>query len=211
MSHASVSASGASAAVRADPAPQTDRPRGTAALGVVIPHYNDPVRLRTCLDALAPLIAAAVEAVVIDNDSPCDLAATQAAHPWARFVTEPGRVRPPRHREGPSPRLCGGSPGQPSNPHRLGGADAEMAPDHAGRVPPERYRPGRTGEMGSPRPCRGGVRPGPPAEGPGVNETFAPREAGRGGDVAAPAPRPGGLNAAPSGLRPPLSAGPAQR
>ncbi len=89
---ASVSASGAAAAVRADPAPQTDRPRGTAALAVVIPHYNDPVRLRTCLDALAPQIAAAgaaVEAVVVDNDSPCDLAATRAAHPWARFVTEP--------------------------------------------------------------------------------------------------------------------------
>lgn len=62
------------------------------ALAVIIPHYNDAARLAACLGALAPQIAAAgaaVEAVVVDNDSPGDLSALGAAHPWARFVTEP--------------------------------------------------------------------------------------------------------------------------
>ncbi|MCA8882274.1 MAG: glycosyltransferase family 2 protein [Rhodobacteraceae bacterium] len=61
-------------------------------LAVIIPHYNDPVRLEKCLTALAPQIAAAngrVECVVVDNDSPCDLSPVAAAHPWARLVTEP--------------------------------------------------------------------------------------------------------------------------
>ena len=60
-------------------------------LAVVIPHYNDLVRLGKCLDALAPQVmaaGAAVEVVVVDNDSPADLGPLTAAHPWARFVTE---------------------------------------------------------------------------------------------------------------------------
>lgn len=60
-------------------------------LAVIIPHYNDPVRLGRCLESLAPQLAAApgVEAVVVDNDSPCDLSGLRAAHPAIRFVTEP--------------------------------------------------------------------------------------------------------------------------
>lgn len=60
-------------------------------LAVIIPHYNDPMRLAKCLDALAPQLAAQpqVEAVVVDNDSPCDLGAIRAAHPEIRMVTEP--------------------------------------------------------------------------------------------------------------------------
>ncbi|MBE3639508.1 glycosyltransferase family 2 protein [Mangrovicoccus algicola] len=61
-------------------------------LAVVIPHYNDLARLEKCLGALAPQAAAAgarVETVVADNDSPADLEPLRAAHPWARFVTEP--------------------------------------------------------------------------------------------------------------------------
>lgn len=61
-------------------------------IAVIIPHYNDLTRLETCLNALAPQAAeagSAVETLVVDNDSPCDLSAIEAAHPWARFLTEP--------------------------------------------------------------------------------------------------------------------------
>lgn len=60
-------------------------------LAVIIPHYNDPVRLKTCLTALAPQLAAhpGIECVVIDNDSPCDLGPLKAAHPGISFVIEP--------------------------------------------------------------------------------------------------------------------------
>src|SRR6056297_2549598 len=67
-----------------------------ARLAVIIPHYDDPDRLARCLGALEPQIAALpepadVEAVVVDNDSPCDLTALARTHPWARFVRETGR------------------------------------------------------------------------------------------------------------------------
>lgn len=60
-------------------------------LVVIIPHYNDPARLARCLDALEPQCAAQpdVDVVVVDNDSPCDLAPLRAAHPGIRVVTEP--------------------------------------------------------------------------------------------------------------------------
>jgi GT2 family glycosyltransferase len=59
-------------------------------LAVIIPHYNDPVRLGTCLAALAPQLAGRtdVECLVVDNDSPCDLGPLEAARPAIRFVTE---------------------------------------------------------------------------------------------------------------------------
>lgn len=62
-------------------------------LAVIVPHYNDPDRLARCLDALAPQLAAQplVEAVVVDNDSPCDLSSLRARHPGIRFVTEPAK------------------------------------------------------------------------------------------------------------------------
>ncbi|MCV6595779.1 MAG: glycosyltransferase [Mangrovicoccus sp.] len=65
----------------------SDQPR----LAVIIPHYNDLARLQKCLTALAPQLGAhpQVEAVVADNNSPCDLAPLKAAHPSIRFVTEP--------------------------------------------------------------------------------------------------------------------------
>lgn len=61
------------------------------ALAVIVPHYDDPGRLGACLAALAPQLAAhrEVACVVVDNDSPCDLAPLRAAHPAIRFVTEP--------------------------------------------------------------------------------------------------------------------------
>lgn len=60
-------------------------------LAVIIPHYNDLIRLGKCLDALAPQAIAAgarVEVAVVDNNSPADLEPLKAAHPWAQFVTE---------------------------------------------------------------------------------------------------------------------------
>lgn len=56
---------------------------------IIIPHYRDMDRLDRCLTALGPQVAAEMEVVVIDNDSGLDLAALQAAHNWAHFVTEP--------------------------------------------------------------------------------------------------------------------------
>jgi GT2 family glycosyltransferase len=65
----------------------------TPALAVIIPHYNDPERLGRCLEALTPQLASRpeVEAVVVDNNSPCDLTPLQAAYPRMRFVTEPAK------------------------------------------------------------------------------------------------------------------------
>jgi GT2 family glycosyltransferase len=63
-------------------------------LAVIIPHYNDPGRLATCLSALIPQLAhdsGAVEIVVVDNDSPADLGPLRAAYPDVRFVTEARR------------------------------------------------------------------------------------------------------------------------
>lgn len=60
-------------------------------MAVIIPHYNDLPRLRTCLAALAPQIAGRddVECVVVDNASPLDMAPLCAEFGFARLVTEP--------------------------------------------------------------------------------------------------------------------------
>jgi GT2 family glycosyltransferase len=55
---------------------------------IIIPHYRDMERLDRCLTALAPQVSG-LEVVVVDNDSGLDFTAIKAAHPWARFVTEP--------------------------------------------------------------------------------------------------------------------------
>ncbi|WP_299287362.1 glycosyltransferase [uncultured Tateyamaria sp.] len=69
-----------------DPAPITP------AAAVVIPHYNDVVRLDRCLAALTkdPL-PAPTEIVVVDNGSTQDLSRTCAAHPDITFLTETQR------------------------------------------------------------------------------------------------------------------------
>lgn len=59
------------------------------ALAVIIPHYNDVVRLLRCLDALAPQADADVEVVLVDNGSTDSLDPVRAAHPGLRIVTEP--------------------------------------------------------------------------------------------------------------------------
>lgn len=63
---------------------------------VIIPHFNDAVRLTRCLDALMPMLAGVgpgrVEVVVVDNGSTGEavgaLDALRAARPGLRIVTE---------------------------------------------------------------------------------------------------------------------------
>jgi GT2 family glycosyltransferase len=55
---------------------------------IIIPHYRDMERLDRCLHGLAPQVSG-LDVIVVDNDSGLDFTAMKAAHPWARFVTEP--------------------------------------------------------------------------------------------------------------------------
>ena len=71
--------------------------RELAEVAVIIPHYNDTVRLLRCLEALAPQFAAApgrAETVIVDNGStdPLDaVRAAAAALPGVRVVAEGDR------------------------------------------------------------------------------------------------------------------------
>lgn len=57
---------------------------------VIIPHFNDVVRLERCLSALVPQIAGRdVEIIVADNASTQSIAEVRAAYPQVRFVHEP--------------------------------------------------------------------------------------------------------------------------
>ncbi len=60
-----------------------------AEICVVIPHFDDVVRLGRCLAALRPQCGPEVEVVVVDNASSQDLAPVRAAWPGLRIVTEP--------------------------------------------------------------------------------------------------------------------------
>lgn len=55
---------------------------------VIIPHYDDTVRLARCLAALQPQLTAEVEAVVVDNGSTQSLDHLRAAYPRIIFLTE---------------------------------------------------------------------------------------------------------------------------
>jgi|MDTA01.3.fsa_nt_gb glycosyltransferase involved in cell wall biosynthesis len=72
-------------------APEGPAAGGAAAdIAVIIPHYDDPERLGTCLAALTGGGGTeGAEILVVDNDSPTPLGALQAAYPQIRFVTEP--------------------------------------------------------------------------------------------------------------------------
>ena len=59
------------------------------AFAVIIPHYNDVVRLERCLGALAEQDLSGVEVVVADNSSDQSLTQLKTAFPDVRFVTEP--------------------------------------------------------------------------------------------------------------------------
>jgi len=56
---------------------------------VIIPHYNDVVRLMRCLAELSRNDLAGVEVVVVDNGSTQSLDEVRAAYPGFRFIVEP--------------------------------------------------------------------------------------------------------------------------
>lgn len=55
---------------------------------VIIPHYNDVIRLLRCLAAVMPALTPQIELVVVDNGSTDSLTAVRAAWPGLRLVTE---------------------------------------------------------------------------------------------------------------------------
>lgn len=55
---------------------------------VIIPHYNDVVRLMRCLAALMPQTHSGIEVVVVDNGSTDDLKPIQASYPGLRLLCE---------------------------------------------------------------------------------------------------------------------------
>ncbi|MEM7471542.1 MAG: glycosyltransferase [Pseudomonadota bacterium] len=56
-------------------------------LSIIIPHFNDVVRLRRCLEALGSQMSAAVETIVVDNGSEMDLGPVARDFTWAFFLT----------------------------------------------------------------------------------------------------------------------------
>lgn len=56
---------------------------------VIIPHYNDVVRLERCLTVLAAGDLSGVDLVVVDNGSSQSLESLRAAFPMVRFFIEP--------------------------------------------------------------------------------------------------------------------------
>jgi GT2 family glycosyltransferase len=58
-------------------------------MAVIIPHYNDVVRLQRCLTELMKNDTAGCEILVVDNGSTQSLSAVQVAFPQVRFLTEP--------------------------------------------------------------------------------------------------------------------------
>ena len=64
-----------------------------ADVAVIIPHYDDAVRLERCLTALMLNNLDKVEVLVIDNDSPNPPGETLSPHfPLVRFLTEPEKL-----------------------------------------------------------------------------------------------------------------------
>ena len=64
--------------------PGTERPDAA----VIIPHYNDVVRLERCLTVLAASDLRGVDLVVVDNGSSQSLDGLKASFPMVRFYTE---------------------------------------------------------------------------------------------------------------------------
>jgi GT2 family glycosyltransferase len=60
----------------------------TSACAVIIPHYNDTVRLRRCLSGLVSGATDGADIVVVDNGSTDPMAQLIAEFPQVRFVTE---------------------------------------------------------------------------------------------------------------------------
>ena len=58
---------------------------------VIIPHYNDAMRLRRCLAALTASDTSGVDILVVDNGSTEPMDGVKADFPQVRFVTEAGK------------------------------------------------------------------------------------------------------------------------
>ena len=67
---------------------------------VIIPHYNDPVRLARCLSELAHNNLDGVETIVVDNASTMSLDDVQNNFPWVRFLTETEKGAAPARNKG---------------------------------------------------------------------------------------------------------------
>lgn len=64
----------------------TDRPPEAA---VIIPHYNDVMRLSRCLNALVLNDTSGIEIIVVDNGSTQSLDDLRHRHPSVKFIDEP--------------------------------------------------------------------------------------------------------------------------
>jgi glycosyltransferase involved in cell wall biosynthesis len=60
-------------------------------ISVIIPHYNDPVRLELCLDELMQNNTEGAEIIVVDNASNMSLDKVKSKHPWVQFIAEPAK------------------------------------------------------------------------------------------------------------------------
>jgi len=72
----------------------------TDAIAVIIPHYNDPARLRRCLDGLRRNDLTGCDVVVVDNNSPCDLEPVKGDYGEVRFIVEPEKGAGPARNRG---------------------------------------------------------------------------------------------------------------
>ncbi len=63
----------------------------TSQHAVIIPHFNDAVRLRRCLSALAAEDLSGTEILVVDNASTQPMDTLRHDFPMVRFITEPAR------------------------------------------------------------------------------------------------------------------------
>lgn len=77
-------------------------PASAPVAAVIIPHYNDTLRLHRCLEALMPQMTGhpEVELVIVDNNSSDDLEPLRQAFPGLRIVTEMTRGAGPARNRG---------------------------------------------------------------------------------------------------------------
>jgi glycosyltransferase involved in cell wall biosynthesis len=69
-------------------------------VSVIVPHYNDPVRLRLCLTELLKNDTRGVEIIVVDNGSPTPIDALISEFGTVIFLTEPDKGAAPARNAG---------------------------------------------------------------------------------------------------------------
>lgn len=67
---------------------------------IIIPHYNDPMRLARCLRELERNDLSGVETVVVDNNSTVSLEQVKQDFPWVRFLNETEKGAAPTRNHG---------------------------------------------------------------------------------------------------------------